>query len=149
MWDSYAVPQVEVISIGGYVDSAIFTLIGALGGVLITQVANYFLESKKSQSQKDLKSLELQKSRDHDLYKERRIAYAKYLEAVDKVAATDDKDLSLCVGQLYAAIIVASDPTTKAINTVFSHLKKDDLNASEFLKSKKELLEAMQSDLQN
>lgn len=130
-------------------DSAVFTLIGALGGVLITQAANYFLESKKAQSQKELKSLELQKSRDHDLYKERRIAYARYLEAVDKAATADEKDLSLCVGQLYSAIIVASASTTKEINAVFSYLKKDEMVPGEFLKSKVRLLKAMQSDLQN
>ncbi|WP_421248531.1 hypothetical protein [Aeromonas jandaei] len=130
-------------------DSAVFTLIGALGGVLITQAANYFLESKKAQSQKELKSLELQKSHAHELYKERRIAYARYLEAVDKAATADEKDLSLYVEQLYAAIIVASASTTKEINAVFSHLKKDELVSDEFLKSKVQLLKAMQSDLQN
>ncbi|WP_275725097.1 hypothetical protein [Vibrio furnissii] len=130
-------------------DSTVYTLIGALGGVLITQVANYFLESKKSENQKDLKSLELQKSRDHDLYKERRVAYAKFLEAVDKSAASMPKDLNLCIGQLYAAIIVASDDTAEKIKEVFNLLKQGELVTEDFLEAKKKLLKAMQSDLQN
>ncbi|MCP1268223.1 hypothetical protein [Aeromonas hydrophila] len=130
-------------------DSSVYALVGALGGVLITQVANYFLERKRMLGQRDLKSLELQKSRDHDLYKERRIAYAKYLEAVDLTAASFPKDMSLCVGQLYAALVVASDGTSKEINKVFSYLKREELISADFLAAKARLLKSMQSDLQS
>lgn len=130
-------------------DSAVYTLIGALGGVIITQLANYFLESKKSENQKELKSLELQKSRAHDLYKERTIVYAKFLEAVDKSATSTTKELSLCVGQLYAALIVASEETSEKIIALFTLLKKDELVTEDFLEAKKQLFKAMQSDLQD
>lgn len=130
-------------------EPAVYTLIGALGGVLITQVANYFLESKKSQNLQKLKSLELKHSRDHDLNKERRVAYSKYLEAVDKSFVTEPKNLSLCVGSLYAAMIVASDETSKKIKLVFNHLKEDEVDVEEFMDAKRQLLKAMQSDLQD
>lgn len=130
-------------------DPAVYTLIGALGGVLITQVANYFLESKKSQNLQKLKSLELRHSRNHDLNKERRVAYSKYLEAVDKSCATEPRDLSLCVGYLYAAMIVASDETSTKIKLVFKYLKEDDLDVEGFMDAKRQLLISMQSDLQD
>ncbi|MFS1502698.1 hypothetical protein BCU13_004630 [Vibrio lentus] len=130
-------------------DPAVYTLIGALGGVFITQVANYFLESKKSQNLQKLKSLELRHSRNHDLNKERRIAYSKYLEAVDKSFVTEPIDLSLCVGYLYAAMIVASDETSQKIKLVFNHLKEDDIDPEAFMDAKRQLLKSMQSDLQD
>jgi hypothetical protein len=130
-------------------DSAFYTLIGALGGILITQVANYFLESKKSKNSINLKRLELESQRHHDLLKERRSAYSNYLEAIDKTLSQNPKDLSKTIGALYAALIVANKDTTEKINAVFSFIKKDDIEKDSFIKAKKELLNAMQIELQS
>ncbi|MGO2497319.1 MAG: hypothetical protein ACTH6I_04805 [Vibrio litoralis] len=131
-------------------DTAIYTLIGALGGVLITQLANYFLETKKSQSQRELKSMELAQAQKHELHRDRRLAYSKYLEEVDKAATSNPRDLSICVGDLYKALIVASDETTKEINKVFNFLRQGgDWETQDFLNAKGKLLKAMQRDLQD
>jgi len=130
-------------------DSAFYTLIGALGGILITQVANYFLEDKKSKNLIQLKSLELQHTRHHDLLKERRKAYAKYLEEVDMSRVAHPSNLTSCVASLYGALIVATDDTTKDIKAVFSILRQDEIGTDEFLNAKRGLLTSMQKDLQD
>jgi len=129
-------------------EPAIYTLIGALGGILITQVANYFLESKKAKNQQVLKSIELDHQKHHDLLKERRIAYSNYLAAIDKTVATEI-NLAECVNHLYGALIVSTGETTKKIAEVFSMIKMKDYETDEFLSAKTKLLKAMQADLQN
>ena len=129
-------------------DPAFYTLSGALGGMLITQVANYFLEDKKAKNSLNIKQAELDNNRHHDLLKERRTAYSNYLEAIDKALTTEPKDLSKTVGPLYSALIVASDDTTNKINTVFRIIKKKDFETDDFITAKKELLKSMQLELQ-
>ena len=130
-------------------EPATYTLLGALGGILITQVANYLLESKKSKNQKELKSLELEHSRHHDLMKERRVAYSNYLKSIDQYIASQPNDIRICVDTLYSALIVAGEDTTKKINEVFSIIKKDDIVADKLLLAKGNLLKTMQNELQS
>jgi hypothetical protein len=129
-------------------DPAFYTLLGALGGISITQVANYCLENKKSKNLISLKKVELAHQKHHELLKERRIAYSNYLEAVDKAALSQPKDLSLCVGQLYSALILASDSTSEKISTVLTIMKEGEIDTIKFIKAKKELYQAMQHEIQ-
>jgi len=130
-------------------DPAFYTLIGALGGIFITQVANYFLEDKKAKNSLNIKNAELGHQRHYDLLKERRIAYSNFLEAIDKSQVTEPHDLTPCVGPLYAALIVASEDTVTKINAVFTMVVNCDFEAKDFLKAKKELLKSMQFELQH
>ncbi|WP_414830469.1 hypothetical protein [Alteromonas sp. H39] len=130
-------------------DTAIYTLIGALGSVVITQIANYFLESKRSNNQIKLKSLDILGNQQLELKKERRVHYAKFLEAADKAMLASPHDPSLCVGEMYSALIISSEETSVEISRVFSHLKKDSIEHQSYLNAKAPLLKAMRADLQN
>ena len=130
-------------------EPAVYTLIGALGGVMITQVANYFLEDKKSKSQRVLKSLELEHVKQSDLMKERRIAYSSFLHAADKSFGGTLDELRECTSSLYGAIIVSSSETTQELSNVFSIVKKSNKGGSGYLEAKQKLLAAMQKDLQS
>ncbi|NQY07527.1 MAG: hypothetical protein HRT68_15355 [Flavobacteriaceae bacterium] len=130
-------------------EPAAYTLIGALGGIFITQMANYFLEDKKSANQIKLKELELKKVRYHELLKERQEAYFKYLEEVDKFYAQENRDdMVPLVSHLYKSVLVASDATAAQIRVVFNILRDEEFEDGNFLKAKKELLDLMRKDLQ-
>jgi len=129
-------------------DSAFYTLIGALGGILITQVANYFLEDKKSKNTIALKSLEFEHQTKTELLKERRIAYSKYLDSLDQYYGKKVDTLADIVGSYYCAVLISSPITTNKIRTVFNHIKESDFDVDEYLAAKKTLMDSMQDDLQ-
>lgn len=128
-------------------DPALYALIGALGGILITQVANYFLEDKKSKNLIDLKKLDVTHEKSNELHRERRSTYAKYLVELDVFSAHRERGLDSVINEYYNALIVANDETSEHIKTVFSIIKKDDFETDDFLKAKKALLQAMRNEL--
>ena len=135
-------------------DTALYTLLGALGGILITQGANYFLEDKKSKNQMSLKAMELEHQKHHDLLKERRLSYSNYLKSIDDYCTQEERDISIVLGYLYAALIVASEETSEKINSTFSQIKEiplidsKDFDHKKYLSTKNELLALMRNELQ-
>ena len=129
-------------------DSALYTLLGALGGILITQVANYFLEDKKSKNLIKIKILDLAQQNHHQLLKERRIAYSKYLESVDLFWGKKTDGMADIMGDYYSALIISSDKTALKIRAVLTILKAIDVDVESFLSAKRDLLESMQNDMQ-
>lgn len=130
-------------------DPAFYTLMGALGGILITQIANYFLEDKKSKNLIALKSIEIKHQGHSELLKERRIAYAQYLNSLDQHYGKKTEGLADIVGDYYSAIIVSRDVTTELIREVFELFKDKDFDVDTYLASKRKLIDSMKADLQD
>ena len=129
----------------------------ALGGVLITLIANYLLENKKSKNQISLKSLELESTKKHDLLKLRRESYAKYLKKIDDFVLSryvdegeeaQKLDLALVMDDYYSSLILAGEETSFHINGVLEMSRKNPFDDGMFLNSKIKLLEAMKNELQ-
>ena len=127
-------------------DAPLYTLIGALGGVLVTQVANYFLESKKGKNAKEAKKLELDEIRKHDLFKERRLAYTKYLEEFDRYINMTDKHPESVISSYYSALILASKETSVILIASLNFVLDNEFE--QIMDCKKELFNAMQRDLE-
>jgi len=133
---------------------ALYTLIGALGGVIITQVANYFLEGRRAKTQLSLKQLEIDGSKSNDLQKSRRDVYARYLLKIDQYVverhdpAGEEADLLNVMDDYYIALILAGEDTSYHINGVFKMCKNDPFDYDMFDTAKKKLLEAMKNELQ-
>ena len=62
-------------------EPAMYTLLAALGGVVITQLFNILLEDKKSKNILSIKEIEFKYAREQELLSEKKIAFVKYLEA--------------------------------------------------------------------
>ena len=105
-------------------EPAMYTLIGALGGVIITQYSNYILESKRASSNKDIKELELKFKAKDEIHKEKRIAYVKFLEAVDCFERGNLDRVHQLVSSFYNASILA-DPETISILRQLFNITKD------------------------
>lgn len=129
----------------------------ALGGVLITLIANYLLENKKSKNQISLKSLELESTKKHDLLKLRRESYAKYLKKIDDFVSSryvdegeeaQKLDLALVMDDYYSSLILAGEETSYHINGVLVMSRKNPFDDGMFQNSKIKLLEAMKNELQ-
>lgn len=129
-------------------DPALYTLIGALGGVLITQISNYLLEDKRLNTQKELKIVDIDHQWQIDIMRVRRIAYSKYFESIDIYRVNMNEGLQSVVGNFYEALMVASEETSKHIKSVFSQIKNDKIDVDAYLEAKKQLLMSMQNDLQ-
>ena len=127
-------------------DASMYTLIGALGGVVVTQVANFFLEKQKGKNTKEAKKLELEVVRKHDLFKERRLAYAKYLEEFDRYINTPEKNAEFVISSYYAALILASKETSVILIASLNFVLDGELE--EVMSCKKELFNAMQQDIE-
>ncbi|MEH6346514.1 MAG: hypothetical protein V7785_15590 [Bermanella sp.] len=137
--------------------TALYTLFGTLGGVLITLIANYLLENKKSMNQIALKSLELESTTKHDLQKLRRESYAKYLKKIDDFVLSryvdeDEEpkklDLVLVMDDYYSSLILAGEETSYHINGVLEMSRQNPFDDGMFQNSKTKLLEAMKNELQ-
>ncbi|MGI2001441.1 hypothetical protein [Shewanella frigidimarina] len=133
------------------------TALYALGGVLITLIANYLLENKKSKNQIALKSLELESTKKHDLLKLRRESYAKYLKKIDDFVLSryvdegeeaQKLDLALVMDDYYSSLILAGEETSYHINGVLEMSRKNPFDDGMFQNSKTKLLEAMKNELQ-
>jgi hypothetical protein len=133
------------------------TALYALGGVLITLIANYLLENKKSKNQVSLKSLELESTKKHDLLKLRRESYAKYLKKIDDFVLSryidegeeaQKLDLALVMDDYYSSLILAGEETSYHINGVLEMGRKNPFDDGMFQNSKTKLLEAMKNELQ-
>ena len=130
-------------------DPAVCTLLGALGGVLLTQVANYMLENKRANNHLIARQLELDSQRHYDLLKERRSTYSAFLASIDKYMGGEKETITDVADCLYTALIVASADTTDKINATVTIVKHGKPLAEYYLKSKRGLFEAMHADLQN
>ena len=128
-------------------EPAAYTLLGALGGILITQVANYFLEDKKSQNLVKLKKLDVAHHKDAEQNKERREIYAKYLVELDNYAGKNHDDFMQIINVFYSALIVANEATSKEITNTLSIVKKKDFESENYIKAKKDLLTAMRDEI--
>jgi len=119
---------------------------------LITQVANYFLEDRKSQNQLELRQQELNHKKHHEVFSERRRAYASYLKELDVYNSNTPSQISDLVIALYSATLVSSDHTKIQINTVFEILRQKSMGGKmdndEFRNEKGTLIECMRRDLQ-
>ncbi len=132
-------------------DAALYSLIGAVSGIAVTQLANYFLESKKSKNAYNLKKLELdfsQKSTDKHL---KRDAYSQFFNDVDVFKFEDISTMDKLTNSFYKAMIVAEKSTQTELIKVFNMRKNenpaDPLNTDEFLKAKGGLLKIMHEEI--
>ena len=127
-------------------DASAYTLIGALGGVIVTQLANFLLEGKKGENLKAVKRLELEETRKHELSKERRLAYAKYLEEFDQYANDPSKGEAFLLGSYYAALILAPESTSTLLIASLNFVMDGEMN--EVMDCKKDLYHSMQRDIE-
>lgn len=128
-------------------DAVGYTLIGTLGGILITQIANYFLEDKKAQNLIKLKELDVKHQNNSELQRERRDIYANYLAELDGFAGRNNADIMKIIPLFYKALIVANESTRNEINNTFTILKKKERDTDEYLKAKRDLLKAMRDEI--
>lgn len=126
-------------------DASLYTLIGALGGVLVTQFANFLLEKKRGANQVLLKRLELKEQQRQELHRERRVAYAKYLEEFDRYVNDPIKGPESVLTSYYSALILASDETSTVLIASLNFIL--DGESEEIMQSKKQLFKAMQKDI--
>ncbi len=129
--------------------SAMYTLIGALGGVLLTQLANYFLEDKRSKNQRSLKRMELDSAQGHDLLTERRIAYSRYLSDLDFYVGGKNPELSDLMPSFYSALILSESDASEAIIQTLRVARDSERSAEDLMEVKKKVLEEMKNDLQH
>lgn len=127
-------------------DASLYTLIGALGGVIVTQVANFLLEKKRGENLVSVKTLELEQQRKQELSRERRVAYAKYLEEFDHYANDQSKDPEIVITSYYAALILASEETSTILIASLNFILDGELE--EVMDCKKQLFHAMQRDIE-
>ncbi|MEQ3622824.1 MULTISPECIES: hypothetical protein [Marinobacter] len=130
-------------------DSAMYTLIGALGGVFLTQLANYFLEDKRSKNQRSLKRMELDSAQGHDLLTERRIAYSRYLSDLDFYVGGKNPELSDLMPSFYSALILSESDASEAIIQTLRVARDSERSAEDLMEVKKKVLEEMKNDLQH
>ncbi|MFW5450746.1 MAG: hypothetical protein ACKE9I_04020 [Methylophagaceae bacterium] len=132
-------------------DAAIYALFGALGGVVITQASNYFLEDKKSKNSESLKKLELEHKTQHELFTERRTAYIRFFKAVDMHVKADKEAMSELISSFSSATLCSSNAATSLINNVFELVRKralgEEITGDEFRSEKAKLLAQMQREL--
>ncbi|WP_057833185.1 hypothetical protein [Colwellia sp. TT2012] len=127
-------------------DASAYTLIGALGGVIVTQVANFLLEAKKGENLKVVKHLELVETRKHELSKERRLAYAKYLVEFDHYVNEPSKGQAFLLGSYYTALILAPENTSRLLIASLNFVM--DWEMDQVMDCKKELYHSMQGDIE-
>ncbi|MGA8862484.1 MAG: hypothetical protein WB444_01595 [Gallionella sp.] len=128
-------------------DSAAYSLIGAFGGVVITQLANYLLENKKANNLVRLKELDVTYHKNSELQKERREIYAKFLTQIDAYLAKNSGDLMILIDDYYKALIVSNEETSKEILNIFSMLKKKERETGKIIPAKLALLKAMREEI--
>lgn len=134
-------------------EPALYALIGALGGIAITNISNYFLEDRKSKNQINLKKLELESLRNSDLINNKRTVYSKYLEATDRFYSRDIEKFETLISHFYEVMILAEHETRPLVVALFNITKQramdKEFDISKFKKVKKELLEAMHNEFQD
>lgn len=137
--------------------SALYTVIGAFVGVVVTQIANYFLEDKKSKNQIALKKIELDKNRAHELEKSRREVYARYLRKIEDFTisrfpnedgSVNEIDLSPVMDDYYMALILGGEDVNYHVNGVLEMARRNPFDQSMYKTAKSKLLEAMKAELQ-
>ncbi len=127
-------------------DASIYTLMGALGGVTVTQVANYFLEGRKSDNQMALKKLELEEQRKLELSRERRDAYAKYMVDYDHYLNDPSKGPESVISSYYSALILATEETSTVLKASFNFVL--DGEVEQIMDCKSQLYKAMQREIE-
>lgn len=132
-------------------EPALYTLIGAFGGIAITQLANYFLEDKKTKNQISLKKIEFHHLEHKEFRNEKKAAYSRYLEATDCFVPGDLDRLNSLVAAFYGAAIVAEPDTVEMIREVFELTKSKwnavDFDNAFFMNTKGKLFRTMQNEL--
>jgi hypothetical protein len=132
-------------------DAALYSLIGVIAGVVVTQLSNYFLESKKAKNAYNLKKLELEFSQKNNDKQLKRDAFSEYLNCIDLFDIDDFSTLGKLTTTFYKAMIVADNSTQTEIIALFnmrkSETRGEGLNTEEFLKAKGVLLKLMHNEI--
>jgi len=115
----------------------------------LTQLANYFLEDKRSKNQRSLKRMELDSAQGHDLLTERRIAYSRYLSDLDFYVGGKNPELSDLMPSFYSALILSESDASEAIIQTLRVARDSERSAEDLMEVKKKVLEEMKNDLQH
>jgi hypothetical protein len=128
-------------------DSHIYTILGTLAGVLITQFMNYLLEARKSKDR--LREIELENNNkiSEQILREKKEVYARYLAALDLYAVSGREDHEKVVKPYYEAAIISSEVTANIIFQSYEAIIPDAFDIAEFKKVKGILLKAFHQEL--
>lgn len=129
-------------------DSVIYTLIGALGGVLITQLTNIWMEERRLKNKRKDEDANFRRNISRELKDKRREVYAQFLGELDYWYATDKSDrLNLMLGHFYSASVIASPSVADKLNQVFRAARDGVSKPEILLELKGELVKLMREDI--
>jgi hypothetical protein len=129
-------------------DSALYTLIGALGGVLITQLTNIWMEEKRIHNIRKDAEANFHRSLRKEIKEKRQEVYSQFLGELDYWYATDKNDrLNLMLGHFYSASVIASPKVADKLNEVFRAARDGVSKPTILLELKGELVKLMREDI--
>ena len=136
-------------------DPAVIALLGVLGGVIVTQISNYLLEGKRAKNRIDEKVLDIQHSKERELYQDRKKSYTSYLASLDQYITSRGKNMASVLDHYYCSLVISSNDVSKAIVETYNIIKMynfKDINAiseagDAYMESKQKLLSAIRKEL--
>ena len=128
-------------------DPAAYTLIGALGGVVITQVANFLLEEKRIAHRKEEELVASKRASVGTLQSRRREAYALFLAELDFYVAVNESRADQMLKYFYSAVIIASENVYTELGNLLQLAQKTGGNGEELRKAKGNVVKSIRKEL--
>jgi hypothetical protein len=129
------------------VDPAAYTLIGALGGVALTQLANYLLEDRRIENRRKDEESAHYRVVSKELNSKRQEAYALFMADLDYWYVLDQNDrMQHLLINFYSAAIIASDDVSVKMSAIVEKAQLRDTKNEEMRSLKKALMISMRKD---
>ncbi len=128
-------------------DPAAYTLIGALGGVIITQIANFLLEEKRIIHRREDEAGARKRVSGESLQAKRQEAYALFMAEFDFYIGVNHSRADHMLKYFYSAIIIASEEIADELPTLLNLAQESGDNGKELKKAKGKAINLMRSEL--
>jgi len=129
-------------------DASVYALIGALGGVVITQAANYFLEEKRTKHRLDEESLNRRRALASEVRNKRHEIYSQSLAELDYWYALEKTDRAEhMLKHFYSASVIASDEVAGALADLLRSMQDNSIKPADVKQKKGDVLRLMRKEV--
>lgn len=128
-------------------EPAAYTLIGALGGVIITQIANFLLEEKRITHRREDEAIAREKVARENLQARRQEAYALFMAEFDFYIGVNHSRADQMLKYFYSATIIASEAISDELPKLLNLAQETGDNGEELKVEKGKVVKIMRTEL--
>ena len=128
-------------------DSAIYAVIGAIGGAGVTQVANFVIEQRKIKNRREDERLARISAFNSEMRLKKQEAYAKFMAELDYWLTVNHSRSEHLLFSFYSAVILSSKKTATSLARLLREAEDPKIDGDELQKTKGRVIDELHAEL--